>query len=79
MESMGRYKPGDKVEVVVKRDGKEVKLQVTLGSRPGSASHCWRVGRPPHEALPCRASRPCRTRLPSHDRHHSMRPPRSWC
>jgi hypothetical protein len=34
MESMGRYKPGDKVELVVRRDRKEVKLQVTLGSRP---------------------------------------------
>jgi hypothetical protein len=33
MESMGKHKPGDKVEVVVKRDGKEVKLSVTLGSR----------------------------------------------
>ena len=30
MESLKRYKPGDKVEVVVKRDGKEVKLQVDL-------------------------------------------------
>jgi Peptidase family M28/PDZ domain/PA domain len=35
MESMSQYKPGDKVEIVVKRDGKEVKLQITLGSRPG--------------------------------------------
>jgi hypothetical protein len=34
MESMGRYKPGDKVEVVVKRDGREKKLEVTLGARP---------------------------------------------
>ena len=34
MESMDKHKPGDKVEVVVKRDGKEVKLPVTLGSRP---------------------------------------------
>ena len=34
MESMGRYKPGDKVDLVVKRDGQEVKPQVTLGSRP---------------------------------------------
>jgi len=33
MESMERHKPGDKVDVVVKRDGKDVKLQVTLGSR----------------------------------------------
>jgi hypothetical protein len=35
MESMGRYKPGDSVELLVRRDGKEVKLQVTLGSRSG--------------------------------------------
>ncbi|MGP0067669.1 MAG: M28 family peptidase [Isosphaeraceae bacterium] len=35
MESMSQYKPGEKVEIVVKRDGKDVKLQVTLGSRPG--------------------------------------------
>ena len=34
MESMNKHKPGDKVEVVVKRDGKDVKLPVTLGSRP---------------------------------------------
>ena len=34
MESMNRHKPGDKVELVVKRDGKDVKLHVTLGSRP---------------------------------------------
>ncbi len=34
-DSLGRQKPGDKVEVVVKRDGKDVTLQVTLGSRPG--------------------------------------------
>ena len=32
---MSQYKPGDEVNVVVKRDGKEVKLQVKLGSRPG--------------------------------------------
>jgi Peptidase family M28/PDZ domain/PA domain len=31
MESMKGYKPGDKVEVVVRRDGAEVKLQVNLG------------------------------------------------
>jgi hypothetical protein len=35
MESLGRYKPGDRVEIVVKRDGKEIKLQATLGSRSG--------------------------------------------
>ncbi len=33
-ESLGRYKPGDAVEVVVKRDGQEVTLKVTLGKRP---------------------------------------------
>ncbi len=34
-DSLGRNKPGDKVEIVVKRDGKEVTLTVTLGSRAG--------------------------------------------
>jgi S1-C subfamily serine protease len=34
MDSMNRYKPGDAVELVVRRDGKEVKLNVTLGTRP---------------------------------------------
>ncbi len=34
-DSLGRSKPGDQVDVVVKRDGKEVTLKVTLGSRPG--------------------------------------------
>jgi hypothetical protein len=34
-DSLGRSKPGDKVEIVVKRDGKDVTLTVTLGSRPG--------------------------------------------
>ena len=34
-DSLGRNKPGDKVEIVVKRDGKDVTLTVTLGSRPG--------------------------------------------
>ena len=34
MESMTQFKPGDQLEVVVVRDGKEVKLQVTLGGRP---------------------------------------------
>jgi S1-C subfamily serine protease len=34
METMNQYKPGDKIVVVVKRGGKEVKLSVTLGSRP---------------------------------------------
>jgi S1-C subfamily serine protease len=35
METLGSHKPGDEVEVVVKRDGQEVKLRVKLGSRPG--------------------------------------------
>jgi hypothetical protein len=34
-DSLGRSKPGDKVEVIVKRDGKDVTLSVTLGTRPG--------------------------------------------
>ena len=34
MESMTQFKPGDQLEVVVVRDGKEVKLQVTLAGRP---------------------------------------------
>ena len=34
MAGLGRYKPGDKVEVMVRRDGKEATLEVTLGSRP---------------------------------------------
>ncbi len=34
METLGRHKPGDKVDVVVKRDGKDVTLNVTIGSRP---------------------------------------------
>jgi hypothetical protein len=33
MEIMGQHKPGDKVDLVVQRDGKELKLRVTLGSR----------------------------------------------
>ena len=33
-ESLGHYKPDDKVEVVVRRDGQDVTLQVTLGKRP---------------------------------------------
>ena len=36
-ESLFRHKPGDKVAVVVRRGGKEVELQVTLGSRGGRA------------------------------------------
>jgi hypothetical protein len=35
METLGAHKPGDEVDVAVKRDGKEVKLRVKLGSRPG--------------------------------------------
>jgi hypothetical protein len=34
-DSLGRYKPGDTVEIVVKRAGTEVKLKVTLGTKPG--------------------------------------------
>jgi hypothetical protein len=34
-DSLGRAKPGDQVEVVVKRDGKDVTLKITIGSRPG--------------------------------------------
>ena len=34
-ESLGRCKPGDKVEVVVKREGKEVKLQADLTGASG--------------------------------------------
>jgi PDZ domain/Peptidase family M28 len=34
MSSMEKHQPGDKVDVVVKRDGKEVTLEVTLGGRP---------------------------------------------
>lgn len=33
-ESLGRYKPGDVVDVVVKRGEKEETLKITLGSRP---------------------------------------------
>ncbi len=35
-ESLARSKPGDKVDVLIKRDGAEVTLKVTLGSRPSS-------------------------------------------
>jgi hypothetical protein len=34
MESLGQHKPGEKIELVIKRNGKEIKLEVTLGSRP---------------------------------------------
>jgi hypothetical protein len=33
-ESLGRYKPGDAVDVLVKRDNQDVTLKVTLGRRP---------------------------------------------
>jgi hypothetical protein len=33
MESLGQHKPGENVELLVKREGKEIKVQVTLGSR----------------------------------------------
>lgn len=39
MESLSGYKPGEKVEVVVKRDDKEVKLNVELGASSRSAAH----------------------------------------
>ncbi len=35
METLSAHKPGDKVDLVVKREGKEVTLPVTLGSRSG--------------------------------------------
>jgi Peptidase family M28/PDZ domain/PA domain len=34
MASMEKHQPGDKVDVVVKRDGKQVTLEATLGGRP---------------------------------------------
>jgi hypothetical protein len=34
-DSLGRSKPGDKVDIVVKRDGKDVTLKITIGSKPG--------------------------------------------
>jgi len=36
-ETLQRHKPGDAVDVVVKRDGKEVTLKITLGSRGDAA------------------------------------------
>jgi hypothetical protein len=33
-QSLGKHKPGETVEVKVKRDGKDVILKITLGSRP---------------------------------------------
>ena len=35
MELLNAHRPGDEVDVAVKRDGKEVKLRVKLGSRSG--------------------------------------------
>ena len=35
MASMGKHKPGDQVNIAVNREGREVKLKVTLGSRAG--------------------------------------------
>ncbi len=37
-DTLYRHRPGDQVDVVVRRDGKELVLHVTLGSRPGSAA-----------------------------------------
>ena len=39
MESLGRYKPGDQVDVVVKRDGKDVTLKVDLGQPGADPNH----------------------------------------
>ena len=36
MESLSTGKPGDTIDVVVKRDGKDVTLKITLGNRPGN-------------------------------------------
>jgi len=36
MESLSTKKPGDEIEVVVKRADKDVTLKVTLGNRPGN-------------------------------------------
>lgn len=38
MESLTGYKPGEKVEVVVERDGEEIKLNVELGAAARSAT-----------------------------------------
>ncbi len=38
MNALSSHKPGETVEVVVKRDGKEETLKVTLGTRPSSGS-----------------------------------------
>jgi hypothetical protein len=34
-DSLKRSKPGDQVEILVKRDGKEVTLKITIGTKPG--------------------------------------------
>lgn len=34
VEKVGSYKPGDKVELVITREGKEMKITVTLTKRP---------------------------------------------
>jgi hypothetical protein len=39
MECLGRYKPGDVVDVVVKRDGKDVTLKVNLTKPSASPNH----------------------------------------
>ncbi|HEY2156278.1 MAG TPA: PDZ domain-containing protein, partial [Isosphaeraceae bacterium] len=33
-QALARYKPGDAVDIKVQRDGKDVTLKATLGSRP---------------------------------------------
>jgi serine protease Do len=38
IEYIGRHRPGDKVNIVVNRKGKEVKLPVTLKNREGNVS-----------------------------------------
>jgi hypothetical protein len=37
MDGLTKHKPGDEVEVVVRRDGKETPLKVKLGTRPGGS------------------------------------------
>jgi S1-C subfamily serine protease len=39
MECLGRYKPGDVVDVVVKRDGEDVTLKVNLTKPSASPNH----------------------------------------
>ncbi len=34
MEGLSKHKPGETVEIVVQREGKETSLKATLGSRP---------------------------------------------